>query len=165
VGVRSSRGTLNRGARSTENTVDTNLTYGQLREITGLFMTGNGPYWIEPSHINPTNTQGVAADGAAPFAGQVFFNPQPGSIGSLQRRVLFAPSFKSYNFSIGKSTHITERQRIEIRADFYNVFNHPNFFINDQSINASGFGRITGQNYTIDGVGPRQIQFGVTYKF
>src|SRR5262249_17586528 len=51
VSVLSARGTLNRSARSAQNTVDTTLTHSQLRDATGLFMTGNGPYWINPSYI------------------------------------------------------------------------------------------------------------------
>jgi len=165
VEARSQRGTLNRGARSAENTVDSPLTYSQLRDITGLFMRGDGPYWIDPSHINPANQQGVAADGAPPFAGQVFFNPQPGSLGSLQRRTLFGPGYWNYDFSVSKGTKITERQSLEIHFDFFNVFNHPNFFINDQNVNTAGFGKITSQNYSSAGVGPRLIQFGLYYRF
>ena len=165
VEARSQRGTLNRGARSAENTVDSPLTYPQLRDITGLFMRGDGPYWIDPSHINPANQQGVAADGAPPFARQVFFNPQPGGLGSLQRRTLFGPGYWNDDFSVSKATRITERQSLELHFDFFNVFNHPNFFINDQNVNTAGFGKITSQNYSSAGVGPRLIQFGLYYRF
>jgi len=44
VGVFSARGTLNRGARSAQNTVGTPLTSSQLNDITGLFTRGAGPY-------------------------------------------------------------------------------------------------------------------------
>jgi hypothetical protein len=50
-------------------------------------------------------------------------------------------------------------------VDFYNLFNHPNFFINDQNVNNANFGKITSQFTSIDGVGPRLIQFGLYYKF
>jgi hypothetical protein len=165
IEARSQRGTLNRGARSAENTVDSPLTYSQLRDITGLFMRGDGPYWIDPSHINPANQQGVAADGQPAFAGQVFFNPQPGSLGSLQRRTLFGPGYWNDDLSVSKNTKITERQSLELHVDFFNVFNHPNFFINDQNVNTAGFGKITAQNYNSAGVGPRLIQFGLYYRF
>ncbi|HYL34509.1 MAG TPA: carboxypeptidase-like regulatory domain-containing protein [Bryobacteraceae bacterium] len=164
VAIYSARGTLNRGARSAYNTVDTNMTLGQLQALTGVFMTGNGPYWFNPANIGP-DARGVAPDGAAPFAGQVFFNPPPGTIGSLQRRVLNAPWYNNYNFAVSKIARLTERQSLELHADFYNLFNHPNFFINDQNVNNANFGRITQQFYSIDGVGPRLIQFGLYYKF
>ena len=164
VSVLSARGTVNRGARSGQNTVDTTLTHDQLREITGLFMTGNGPYWIDPSHVGP-DTRGVAADGAQPFAGQVFFNPQPGTLGNLQRRSLTGPMYQSYNFSVVKNVRIAERHSVELHADFFNLFNHANFYLGDQNVNNASFGKITTQNYSNDGVGPRVLQFGLYYRF
>ena len=164
VSILSARGTINRGARSGLNTVDTNATLAQLHEFTGLFMTGDGPFWVDPQHIG-ADRRGVAADGAPPFAGQIFFNPQPGTQGSLQKRALDGPPFRSYNFSVVKNFNITERQTLDFHADFFNIFNHPNFFLNDQNINTAGFGRITTQNTSNDTVGPRLIQFGLYYRF
>ena len=164
VSIFSGRGTLNRGARSTNNTVDTTGTISQLHALTGLFMTGNGPYWVNPSSIGP-DTRGVAADGAAPFTGQIFFNPQPGTQGSLQKRALDGPPFRSYDFTVVKTFHIQERQTLDFHADFFNIFNHPNFYLGDQNVNNSSFGRITTQNTSNDGVGPRVMQFGLYYKF
>jgi len=164
VSILSGRGTINRGGRSANNTVDTTLNISQLHDITGLFMTGNGPYWLNPANIGP-DTRGVAADGAAPFAGQVFFNPQPGTQGSLQKRALDGPPFKSFNFTTVKTFRITERQTLDLHADFFNIFNHPNFFLNDQNVNNSSFGKITTQNTSNDGIGPRVLQFGLYYRF
>jgi len=162
VGILSNRGTFNRGARSTNlNTVDSSLTYPQLQDLTGLYMTADGPYWFDPTHINPTLKTGVAADGAAPFAGQVFFNPAPGTIGSLQRRIFRGPVYKNYDFAVIKTTKFLESQSVEFHANFYNLFNHPNFFLGDQNVNSTTFGRILSQNYSNAGVGPRQMEFGL----
>jgi hypothetical protein len=165
VSILSARGTLNRGARSANNTVDTALTHNQLKDLTGTFKTGSSVYWIDPKYINPVTGQGIAPDGSAPFANQVFFNPQPGSLGSLQRRTLDGPAFWMYDLSLLKNTRITERQSVELRADFYNLFNHPSFFIGDQNVNSATFGQIAAQNYTNYGVGPRLVQFGLMYRF
>jgi len=159
-----SRGTLNRGARSGQNTVGTTDTLAQLKEVTGLFITGSGPYFVSPSVIGPNGT-GAAADGSAPFSGQVFFNPSAGSVGSLQRRILSGPWYKNYDAALDKRFKITERQSIKFRADFYNIFNHPNFYEGDQNINSVNFGKITSQFYGYDGVGPRLMQFSLFYQF
>jgi hypothetical protein len=164
VSVLSARGTVNRGARSANNTVDTSANIDQLHTATGLFMTGNGPYWIDPSHIGP-DTRGVGADGSPAFAGQLFFNPQPGTQGGMQKRMLDGPGFWNYNMSIVKKVNITERLNVELHADMFNLFNHANFFLNDQNVNNTGFGRITAQNYSNDGVGPRVMQFGLYCRF
>lgn len=165
VSILSARGTLNRGARSGQNTVDTNLTLDQLKDITGLYKTGNGPYFIDPSRINPTTGAGVAPDLQPAFAGQVFFNPQGGSLGSLQRRALDGPGFWMYDASLVKNIKITDRQSLEFRADAYNLFNHPNFFVGDQNVNSSTFGQITSMNFTNYGVSTRKMQFGLFYRF
>jgi hypothetical protein len=159
-----SRGTLNRSARSGQNTAVTIDTLDQLKSLTGIFITGKGPYFINPSVIGPTGT-GAAADGSAPFAGQIFFNPAAGTVGSLQRRDLSGPWYKDYTMAVQKSFNITERQHVDFRADFYNIFNHPNFFVGDQNINSVNFGKITSQAGGPNGVGPRLLQFGLYYRF
>lgn len=166
VSILSDRGTLNRGARSAGlNTVDTSLTLSELKNITGLYKTGDGVFFIDPKYINPTTGAGVAPDTSAPFPNQVFFNPQPGSVGSLQRRILSGPGLWDYDFSLQKDTRITERQTLQFRADFFNIFNHPNFFTDDQFVNSATFGRITDTLGTGNGVGPRVMQFSLLYRF
>ena len=76
--ILSGRGTLNRssGTRSYYNTADTTLTMSQLSSIVKFQMTGNGPYMISQSAINPNDGTGVNGDNnTGPFPGQVFFNP------------------------------------------------------------------------------------------
>jgi hypothetical protein len=167
VSFRSQRGTLNRGSRSGENTVDTNLTLSQLKDITGLYMTGDGPYFVDPKHINPDTGTAVAPDLAPAFNGQVFFNPQPGSLGTLGRRVIDGPGFWMYDATLSKTFKITERQSLEFRANAYNLFNHPNFFVGDAdaNINSPAFGQITSMNFTNYGVSTRQMQFGLMLHF
>src|SRR5579872_5954439 len=157
-------GTLNRSARSGQNTAVTTATLDQLKADTGVFMTGNGPYFVNPAVIGPNGT-GAAPFGSAPFSGQIFFDPSAGTVGSLQRRDLSGPWYNNYNMAILRSIKITERQHLDFRADFYNLFNHPNFFVGDQNINSVNFGKITSQFYSYDGVGPRLIQFGLYYRF
>ena len=158
-------GTLNRGARSTYNTANSPLNLGQLKADTGLFMTGNGPYVFNPSILNPVSHTGTNDFGGAPYSGQIFYNPGPGQVGTMQRRLLNAPWYVNYNFSLSKSTKITERQSVELHANFFNVFNHPNFYASDQNINSTSFGKITSQFYSMDGIGPRALNFGLVYKF
>ena len=187
----SGRGTFNRSARSVVNTVNTSLNKDQLDQVTGFFMTGNGPYFISPSVIGPDG-RGVAADGAAPFTaqqalipgtggpgGQVFFNPDPGTIGTLQRRYFSGPWDFGWDMSLSKMVRIKERHSIQLRMETFNTFNHPAFYVGNESANGGGgsgssptrftvnnttFGRITsvlgaGTN------GPRRVQFGLYYRF
>ena len=65
--------------------------------------------------------------------------------GNLGRNSLQGPSFKEFNFSVFKNTQLTERVNLQLRAEFFNLFNHPNFanpvlpnFIADPGVNGIG---------------------------
>ena len=158
--VLSSRGTNNRISRSYYNTAVTDLTGPQLNGIVKFQMTGNGPMMIAPSAINSTDNTGVAPDGDPAFNGQVFFNPGPGSLGTLQRRMFDGPWTFNIDLSMSKTISITERHSIKLRMDAFNALNHATFFPGDQDINSTTFGVMTSTFY------PRRIiQFGAHYTF
>lgn len=163
-------GTLNRGgSRATYNTVDV-LSGASLSGATGFFMTGNGPYFVNPSATAPTTGLGVAQFGDAPFSGQVFANPDPGTYGVLQRRMFTGPNLFEWDAQIAKSIPITEKIKIDFQAAFFNITNHPNFTVGQDgnsapvetnyNVNYPNFGRII-QTATI----PRIIQFGAYVRF
>ncbi len=160
--VLSGRGTLNRssGTRSDSNTANTTLTKSQLDDLFRLRVGGDGAFFVNASAINQADGRGVAPDGDANFAGQVFSNPGAGTIGALQRRMFSGPWAFDLDVGLVKRTQITERQSIEFRAEATNVLNHPTFFVGDQSINSVNFGHITETLST-----PRRIQFGLYYRF
>lgn len=47
--------------------------------------------------------------------------------GTLGRNALSGPTFKQWDVAIYKDTLLTEHLTMQIRADFFNVLNHPNF--------------------------------------
>jgi hypothetical protein len=155
----SGRGTFNRSSRSGNNTPITALTKSQLDQVIGFRMTGDGPYFVDKSIIGPDG-RAVAADGAKPFAGQAFFNPGPGEIGSLQRRIFSGPWVFDMDAGVQKLTHLTEKQTVEFRMEAGNVFNHPTFYTAGFNVNSTKFGQITG-TFT----DRRVIQFGLYYRF
>jgi hypothetical protein len=138
-----SLGTLNRAARSANNEADTSLSGSQSQNLFGFYQTGNGPYFIAPSAIGPDG-RGAASAGATPFAGQVFFNPGAGTVGTLQRNYFTGPSIRSLDMAASKTFPLGEKAAAELRVDAENVFNHPTFVIGDQNINSTTFGKITG---------------------
>ncbi len=65
---------------------------------------------------------------ATGFTGTAF-SCVPGTrhFGNEGRNSLVGPPFRQLDFSIYKNTNITERVKLELRFEFYNLFNHPNF--------------------------------------
>jgi len=47
--------------------------------------------------------------------------------GSLGRNALSGPTYKQWDLALYKNTSITERVSLQLRADFFNILNHPNF--------------------------------------
>ena len=157
--VTSGRGTLNRAARSGGETANTSLTKSQLDDLFGVQMTGNGPVYV-PASIKGSDGRAVAADGAAPFTGQVFFQPVAGNIGALQRNYFSGPSVFDMDASISKVTKIKERHSLELKMESTNIFNHPTWFVGNQSITSTNFGKITSTFFS-----RRLVQFEMYYRF
>ena len=153
------RGTLNRAARSSNNTINTTDSLGQLQQLFQLRMTPNGPYYVAASAIG-SDGRAIAPDGTAPFTGQTFFEPAAGTIGTLQKAMLDGPSVWDMDFKVSKDFHITERQSVQFRMDSTNFFNHTTWYVGDQTVTSTTFGKITSQYY-----GNRLIQFALYYRF
>lgn len=157
--ILSDRGTLNRAARSAgRNTAFSLVSEEEIRNLIGVFKTPNGVFQINPSVIAP-NGRGTGDDaiGCTPqFSGQIFCNPEPGTIGNLGRLAFNGPVLFGWNASVLKETPITERLSLDYRAEFFNFLNHPVFFAADENINSTTFGRITDT-----AVGARIIQMSL----
>ncbi|MEO6758566.1 MAG: hypothetical protein ABIO24_03860, partial [Saprospiraceae bacterium] len=159
LSILSARGTLNRGTRAAQNGANTTQTMDQLDQLLGVRMTPQGPVYIAASAIG-ADGRAVAADGLAPFSGQVFSHPQAGTIGGVQRRMFSGPATIDCNASIQKMTRVTERHSLEIRVEAFNVRNHPTWYLEDQNIDSTNFMKIS-QNFN----GRRLLQFGLYYRF
>ncbi len=160
LSILSGRGTLNRTARSFKNTATTSLTKQELDKIVGLRVTGDGPFFIDQSAISPRDNSGVAADGEAPFAGQVFSHPGPGEVGSLQQRMFSGPSALGFDVAVDRSIQFKETQSLLFGVKISNFLNHPSFFAGSQAIGSTQFGRISSVL-----VGARVMEFQLRYGF
>lgn len=173
--ILSQRGTLNRsGTRSAQNTASTTLTASQLDQVVGFYMTGNGPYFINPANLNPRDNRGTTQEGQPLFSGQAFFNPGPGTVGTLQRRMFDNPADFNLDANLTKVTRINERHSIELRLEALNALNHASFYTGANygfgnlagapdarfNINSTSFGRIGSTFY-----GARNVQLGLHYRF
>jgi hypothetical protein len=72
---------------------------------------------------------------------------------------LYGPGIQQWDVSFIKRNPITEKVNLEFRAEFFNMFNHPNFGTPGQTVGTSSAGVIGGAGT------PRDIQFGLKLKF
>ncbi len=61
------------------------------------------------------------------FNPQAFLLPTLGTYGNLGRATLTGPGLADLDMSLFKNFSVTERSRLQIRAELFNLFNHPNF--------------------------------------
>src|SRR6185437_890215 len=167
--ILSERGTLNRAGRSGLERASTNLSASQIKDALHLSFPANeiGPILIDPTFIGG-NGRGAGPDGltCSPLVANGFCNPLPGQQGNLSRNQFNGPRFFDEDVSILKAIPIRESISLQLRGDAFNVFNHPTFFIGNQNINSSSFGRVTSTLGTIsNGGGARVLQIGAKLSF
>ncbi|HEX6730909.1 MAG TPA: TonB-dependent receptor [Pyrinomonadaceae bacterium] len=104
-----------------------------------------------PNVDNPTNERW--------FNTAAFTFPIPGTFGNAGRNVLDGPGYQNVNASLVKNTRLTERFNLQLRAEFFNLFNHPNFNLPDNFLGSPTFGVISSARE------PRHIQFGLKLLF
>jgi hypothetical protein len=100
--------------------------------------------------------------------GNLGFNPSaytedtvpPGTIGNAPRTMCCGPGINNWEMGFQKMTPITERVNLEFLAQFFNTFNHAQFFQPDGNItDGPDFGRVKRAR------DPRLIQFGLKLSF
>jgi hypothetical protein len=83
----------------------------------------------------------------------------PFTFGNAGRNVLDGPGYQNVNFSLVKNTALRESLNLQIRTEFFNFFNHPNFDLPDNFLGSPSFGSIRSAQ------SPRRVQFGVKLLF
>jgi len=86
--------------------------------------------------------------------------------GNLGRNVIIGPRFDNVDFSIIKHFKIGDRMSAQFRAEFFDLFNHPNFGQPGNIVGTPAFGRITNTRFSTGESGSsRQIQFALKLMF
>jgi hypothetical protein len=67
-----------------------------------------------------------------------FAQPLPGTYGNLARDAFSGPGLNDFDMSFVKTQSISRDMRLRLRAEFFNIWNHPNF-ANPSSTFGSGF--------------------------
>lgn len=138
-----------------------------------------GAATLRPNVVGSINTGwGPATVGGAATSITYIDNPSvfinqgttPGTVlgfGNLGRNVVTGPGFADTDLALIKNTRIREHLNLQIRADAYDLFNHPNFTNPVTTVGSATLGIITGGTRTPAGDfgSSRQIQLAFKLQF
>jgi hypothetical protein len=87
-------------------------------------------------------------------------------LGTMERNSFTGPGFAGLDMSGQKTTKITERVDFTLRADAFDILNHPNFGQPSGNVQSSTFGQISATRFaTSDGGSSRQLQISGKFVF
>jgi hypothetical protein len=128
--------------------------------VTGLSAEYRGEAFLRPNVSGSATSQSTAQSLLTYFAGYTFTTPGPNApFGNLGRNAFRAPGLENWDLGAFKNFRITEGIKLQFRSEFFNVLNHTNFGLPNQTSTSSAFGTIT-TTYPA-----RQIQFGLKLLF
>jgi hypothetical protein len=123
------------------------FNYGEPIEITAPNQTGSSNVQARPNRLcngNDTNFRNnIRTNGHVEFNPLCFATPAANHFGNAGRGLIYGPGQDQVDYSLVKSFPIYERARLELRGEFFNVFNHAQFLnpdgnVGDQRLLANG---------------------------
>ena len=120
----------------------------------------NGNYFFDPNSF----TENASDDSAPPCTEQAVFgcfDPTLfGSLGNAPRTICCGPHISNTDVAILKTIALSETRHIDFRAEFFNIFNHSQFYTPDgNTSDGSQFGQVTQAR------DPRLVQFALKFFF
>jgi len=149
-------------------TVSTNAPFIPLTNASGKFIgyaPGSGDYNADGDNYDFPDVSGYTENMSRQgflngvFSPTQFTTPAFGTEGNEKSNLFRNPRFAETDAALLKDTNITERVKLQLRFEFFNIFNHPNLEGVDANLPDATFGRSTAQYL------PRWIQFGANLKF
>jgi len=128
-------------------------TPGVSGDISG---TGQGarPLWVSNPNL-PKNQRTVAKY----FNTTAIAKPPNSTFGNLGRNVLIQPGINNWDMALSKNFKIRENVRLQLRGEFFNLWNHPQFTSLSTTYGSGNYGQVTGAQ------SPRIIQLGARISF
>jgi hypothetical protein len=119
---------------------------------------------IRPNQVcNPVLSHPTLAEWFNP---PCFAQPGDGQLGNANRTPLSGPRFVNTDFSLVKHFAVRESMRVDFRAEFFNLLNHPQFGApggNNYGADFAAPSTFAVINYTVNN--PRLVQFAVKLAF
>ena len=87
-----------------------------------------------------------------------------GVYGTSGYNMLYGPRFQSWDMNLKKNVAWGDHYNVQLRADSFNIFNHPNFGTPNANISNSNVGTVTGISGT-PSYQARTMEFAVKFNF
>jgi hypothetical protein len=94
------------------------------------------------------------------FDTTAFAAPAQFTYGTAGRNILRSDALQNIDFSLFREDQISERFRLQLRAEAFNLFNHPTFGEPQATFTNRLFGQVSGTVSTA-----RQVQLGIKLLF
>ena len=107
-----------------------------------LFILATAAPGVVPTSASCSSPGPAANPTSCVSASQFVGAGQETTFGNVARNAFRGPAYFNTNMSLVKNFQVTERVRFSMGANFYNVFNHPNFANPYGGIFSGGFGHI-----------------------
>lgn len=194
IGIIDPRSTSTITFASGRQSATSTLNDEQIKDLTGIFKTPNGIYFINPkvlfavatpragsglpvingfdlnqplpSGYTLTSVRAASPLGQAPFPGQVFFFNQAGSTGNLPRNFLNGLPYLNWDAGLSKSIRFSENTRLQLRMEIFNVLNKQvPFFGTTAAFAGLDVNSNSFGRVTQTYNAPRIVQFGARFDF
>ena len=122
----------------------------RIQQSRGDLSLVGSPSTDEPNLVGPVVTQNPRNSG--PNGANTYFLPGAftsdvlGYFGDANRQFFHGPGIINTDFGMSKRIAITESIAVELRGEFFNIFNHTNFSLPNGNFSSSLFGVITSAN-------------------
>lgn len=143
VSATSGRSTFNNFTGSNPALLLGGMSFEEFRRNIGVYRTPQGVFFFNPQFLNITTFPNGTLQGATLREG-ILGPPPPGQLGNFPRTALNAPSFFQMDVGVLKRTYFSDRGNVELRGEFFNVFNNVNFGSGTLAFDAARFGLVTG---------------------
>jgi len=128
------------------------------QDIAGVGPGSGNQFWNQVS--DPTDVQKTEfTNSAVWFNKAAFARPANGTWGVQPRNGIYNPGFWNFDVGLRKNFPTFEGQRLQMRFEFFNVLNHPNWGGANSNPTSGQFGLVTSKS------GNRTIQIAMKYIF
>jgi hypothetical protein len=120
----------------------------------------NNGYYFDPNSFTDNATDSSAPPCSAGAQYECYEPSLLGTLGNTKRTICCGPHISNTDLAILRTFPVSERMHVDFRAEFFNIFNHTQFYNPDGNVSdGAQFGQVTQVR------DPRLVQFALKLFF